>query len=226
MPKDILKTFWEKTLQPPIFLLVMLFLGGKLVNNDRRANVLANGQYLLFRRDAYEKIGGHESVKSQVVEDVCLGRLVKTAGLRLRVFAAGDALQVRMYDSLAGIWKGWRKGFYEVAEGRKLLNAIFHVVLLFIQVVPFFIFTYGILVALGHPFNIYFLIEGFMCALLLGTIFSFDRFLGVNLIYGLFFPMAIMMYLGIGLDSTMRGIFGLGVVWKDRVYIIEGGRST
>ena len=51
-PRPILKTFWEKVMQPPIFLLIMLFVGGKWVNDDRRLNALGNGQYMLFRREA------------------------------------------------------------------------------------------------------------------------------------------------------------------------------
>src|SRR5437867_1402568 len=46
----ILNSFWEKLLQPPIFLLIMLFVGGKLVYSDKRQNALGNGLYMLFRR--------------------------------------------------------------------------------------------------------------------------------------------------------------------------------
>ena len=36
----------------------------------------ANGQFLFFKRSAYEKIGGHEAVRGHLVEDVALGREV------------------------------------------------------------------------------------------------------------------------------------------------------
>ena len=51
-PGTILRSFWERLLQPPIFLLIMILVGGKLVNDDNRQNAIGNGQYMLFRREA------------------------------------------------------------------------------------------------------------------------------------------------------------------------------
>src|SRR3989441_9749414 len=100
-PGTILRTFWERLLQPPIFLLIMILVGGKLVNDDNRQNAIGNGQYMLFRREAYDKIGGHYAVRDKIIEDYSLGRLLKRAGMRLRFVIAPDALGVRMYASLS-----------------------------------------------------------------------------------------------------------------------------
>src|SRR5438876_7421460 len=102
-PATILRSFWEKLLQPPIFLLIMILVGGRLVNDDRRGNAIGNGQYMLFRRTAYENVGGHAAVRDKIVEDYTLARLLKRGGGRLRFVTAQDALGVRMYASLAEI---------------------------------------------------------------------------------------------------------------------------
>src|SRR5437899_2137792 len=68
-PGTILRSFWERLLQPPIFLLIMILVGGKLVNDDDRQNAIGNGQYMLFRREAYDKIGGHYAVLDTFIED-------------------------------------------------------------------------------------------------------------------------------------------------------------
>ena len=218
-PGAILKTFWEKLLQPPIFLLIMLFVGGKWVNDDTRRNALGNGQYLLFRRAAYERVGGHEAVKHRIVEDYSLARLVKREGLRLRMVTAQNALGVRMYSSLGEVWRGWRKNFYTVSESHKLTRAILRLALLFsCLVLPFLVFGYGLLQSPSAPLNIYLLAGGFMVVLLWLGIFMFNSAVGVSRLYGLLFPFAIMIYIGIGLDSTIRGALGLGFPWKGRVY--------
>ena len=41
------------------------------------------GPFMLFKRSAYDKIGGHDSVKDAIVEDVWLSRKIKEHGLRL-----------------------------------------------------------------------------------------------------------------------------------------------
>ena len=43
------------------------------------------GAFLMFRRAAYEKIGGHEAGKADVLEDVLIAKRAKRAGLRLFV---------------------------------------------------------------------------------------------------------------------------------------------
>ncbi len=72
----------------------------------------ANGQYLLFRRDAYEAIGGHKAVSDHLVEDVALGRLVaeRTAeGLRLINCDGSQLVRCRMYTSFLEVWEGFTK---------------------------------------------------------------------------------------------------------------------
>ncbi len=218
-PRPILKTFWEKVLQPPIFLLIMLFVGGKWVNDDKRLNALGNGQYMLFRREAYEKVGGHKAVRNKITEDYSLARLIKKTGLRLRVFNAPDAVGVRMYSSLGEIWRGWRKNFYAVAGSRATTRSILRLVLMFtLFVVPFIVFAWGILFALTTPLNIYLFTGAFMSGLLWLGIIILDHSIGVGPGYALMLPLAILVYTGIGIDSTLRGVLGLGFKWKGRVY--------
>ncbi len=218
-PGTILRTFWEKVLQPPIFLLIMILVGGKLVNDDKRRNALGNGQYMLFRRDAYEKVGGHEAVRDKIVEDYNLARIVKQSGFRLRFVTAQDALGVRMYASLAEIWRGWRKNFYTVSEKRMLLKAITRIVLMFtFLVLPFVILGYGIVLGTTNPLNAYLFSGAFMAGLLWLGIVILDRSIGVSSAYALLFPLAIVLYIGIGIDSTFRGASGRGFTWKGRVY--------
>src|SRR5947199_7971673 len=144
-PATILRSFWEKLLQPPIFLLIMILVGGKLVNNDRRRNAIGNGQYMLFHRTADEKLGGHAAVHDKIVEDYTLARLLKRTGGRLRFVTAQDSLGVRMYASLAEIWKGWRKNFYTVSEKHILRKALTRIILMFAcLVLPFAVLVYAI----------------------------------------------------------------------------------
>jgi len=180
-PRPILKTFWEKVMQPPIFLLIMLFVGGKWVNDDARLNALGNGQYMLFRRAAYEKIGGHKAVRNKITEDYNLARLLKRAGLRLRVLSAPDALGVRMYASFGEIWRGWRKNFYAVAGTHSTSRSILRILLMLtLFVLPFGILTWGIMSFPIAPMNIYLITGAFMATLLWLGILVLDRSIKVG----------------------------------------------
>jgi chlorobactene glucosyltransferase len=219
-PAAILRTFWEKLLQPPIFWLIMLFVGGKWVNDDNKPRwALGNGQYMLFRRGAYDKIGGHDAVRDRISEDYSLGRLIKANGLRLRMVTASDSLGVRMYSSLPEIWRGWRKNFYSVSGNRPLFRATYRLVLLFtFLVLPFVVLGYGTYLAPTNPWNVYLFTGAFMAFFLLLGPIILDRSIRVNPIYALLLPIAMLFYIGIGIDSTIRGALGMGFSWKGRVY--------
>ena len=67
---------------------------------------------MLMRRDAYEKIGGHQAVRQCVNEDMHLAARIKESGLRLRVVRNHGLYSTRMYTSLRGMYHGWSRIFY------------------------------------------------------------------------------------------------------------------
>jgi glycosyltransferase involved in cell wall biosynthesis len=69
----------------------------------------ANGQYILVRRAAYDAVGGHAAVATEILEDVALARLFRDAGRRLYFRYGGDAVRTRMYRNWAQLREGWTK---------------------------------------------------------------------------------------------------------------------
>ncbi|MDQ7781899.1 MAG: glycosyltransferase family 2 protein [Desulfomonilaceae bacterium] len=108
-PKFVLKTFWEKALQPTFAAMsCILFPLGK-INDPTCDTASANGMFYMISRHAYEKIGGHHDVKDLAVEDIGIGKRVKASGLGL-VFANGrKVLRTRMYTNFKEIVNGWTR---------------------------------------------------------------------------------------------------------------------
>ena len=107
-------TFWEKVLQPVIAGLV---IAGQSMdkNNDvdrRKGKPLANGQFLLFSREAYTAIGGHKAVANAIVDDVGLATVIRDQGLRYNLLFMRTLFRCRMYNSFGEIWRGWTKNLF------------------------------------------------------------------------------------------------------------------
>lgn len=81
-----------------------------------RGRPFANGQFLMFRRDTYERIGGHESVKSELLEDIHLARRIVWTGHKAGLFVADGMLCCRMYADWSSFQKGWKRIFIEAAD--------------------------------------------------------------------------------------------------------------
>src|SRR6185295_14414740 len=77
--------FWESVLMPNLECAV--FFGPAFLANRDRPRWLAagGGAGNLVRRSAYEAIGGHEALRTSVIDDVRLAIAVRKAGFRTRV---------------------------------------------------------------------------------------------------------------------------------------------
>ena len=92
--------------------------------NDPRTTVsLVAGGFMLFRRTAYEAIGGHEAVRGHVIEDVALGQLTKSKGHRVFATATEDLVVGHMYEGWRDTFRGLRKNAYAGAHFNPIVGA-------------------------------------------------------------------------------------------------------
>jgi glycosyltransferase involved in cell wall biosynthesis len=108
-PRQIVSGLAQRSLMPLIFCELALAYPPAKVSDPSQRIAAANGQFLLVEREAYRRIGGHASVKDEVLEDVGLADLAKRRKVGLRFRYAGDAVATRMYRSNAAMIEGWTK---------------------------------------------------------------------------------------------------------------------
>jgi glycosyl transferase family 2 len=116
-PRQRMETWWERAMIPFVFLRLDARFPFHRVNDPLAADAAANGQYLLIRREAYQTIGGHRAVSSEVVEDVALAHRAKAAGMRLHFAPGADIAETRMYPSFRDMWQGWTKNLHPLMGG-------------------------------------------------------------------------------------------------------------
>jgi chlorobactene glucosyltransferase len=109
MPRMEAQGFWENVLMP--YVIGAFFFGpGFLANLDwPRWFAVGGGAGNLIRREAYERLGGHEALKNSVVDDVRLAFAARRAGFRTRAVRAEDRVAVRMYRGFSEVWDGFSK---------------------------------------------------------------------------------------------------------------------
>lgn len=111
---------FERIAQPMASLTLMRMYPIERINHPRaqpgRGRPFANGQFMLFERGWYEKIGGHAAVKDALLEDIALARALHEAGGQCGVFLADGMLTCSMYESLAEFALGWKRIFIEACK--------------------------------------------------------------------------------------------------------------
>ena len=105
---------WSEKLSIPAFYLGML-CGVPLELTRLQSNPLlfaVLGQFLIFRRDAYDAVGGYASVRQNIVDDIAIGRRVHAMGLKYRLMDGNGQVSCRMYRNLDQVWKGLTKSTF------------------------------------------------------------------------------------------------------------------
>lgn len=105
---------WSEWLvQPIVYFLLAVGFDFAPVNDPMSEAAFAAGPFMLFRRSAYDAIGGHAAVRDYVVEDVELGRRIKQNNFRLWYGLGRGLAEVHMYRSFSALWEGWTKNWFE-----------------------------------------------------------------------------------------------------------------
>jgi chlorobactene glucosyltransferase len=214
-------TFWERLVMPQIWFLLALRYHPAAVNRARRARgVIANGQFILATRQAYEAAGTHAAVRHEVAEDLALAQVFLQHGQKLHFAFAERLMETRMYHGLAHLIEGWSKNIY--LGGRRsfpdepLLRALVPAML--IAAMLFWLLPPAVLVAATLIPGLPGLVPAALVAAGLSALFWMLICYGMEIpvLYGLGYPLGVLMTLYIALRSTWRG--GRRVEWRGRVY--------
>lgn len=220
LPHHKLISFWEKVVQPVVLGVVFAGAPPSQTEDPRSGAAGAFGQFILFKRAAYEAIGGHEGVKGEVLEDWRMAQKVKAMGLRVGLVDGQDLVRVRMYTSFSGLWEGWSKNVFHGAGKKLSLLAIVLVFTFVMGVWPVLLVFWALVVALlgGPSFILLAVAAAFQLGLALFYAIWVNRRLGLPESYSLGFPLGAVIFIGILLNSAYRILSGRGVTWKGRTY--------
>ncbi|MGC8775521.1 MAG: hydroxychlorobactene glucosyltransferase CruC [Chlorobaculum sp.] len=112
-PAQEMESFWEKLIVPLVYHILFSYLPISMVSKSSSpAFCYAIGQFILFRREAYEQIGGHRSVCNNIVEDVWLCKAVKRSGGKVAAFDGTDVVSCCMYRGFGEVWQGFSKNLF------------------------------------------------------------------------------------------------------------------
>ncbi|MCW2677939.1 MAG: hypothetical protein JWR70_2979, partial [Modestobacter sp.] len=118
-PRQLTGSAAERLVQPLQQWLWTTLLPLRLAERSPRPSLAAaNGQFLVVRRAAYDRAGGHAAVRGQVIEDVALLRAVKRSGGRGVVVDGSTLAACRMYDGWPAVRDGYAKSLWSAVGGR------------------------------------------------------------------------------------------------------------
>ena len=130
LPGTEFGSFWERTVQPVIFAFIAALTRFREVNNPQSEAAMGVGAFIMVRRDVYDRVGGHESLRQAILEDIGMARQLKQAGAKIMIMDGQKLYSIRMYHSFEEIWVGWRKNIF-VAMNKSFLKMLYYIAWVF-----------------------------------------------------------------------------------------------
>ncbi len=223
-PEQIMRGFWQQSAMPLVYYALLTLLPSIYVYRKPRwmpsfvykrfsdTFAAACGQCVAFTKQAYSEISGHESVKSEIVEDVELAREIKNKGLILRMFSGVGSIRCDMYQSSKEMFQGFRKNFlagFNYSIPKFLSAALIHIIVFiipFYSIIHAWIFRYA---------EIFFMAAGVISLVLLHRLILAVWFRW-NPIYAFTHPIGVLWFQWLGMVKIYDYLTGNKVLWKGR----------
>jgi chlorobactene glucosyltransferase len=216
-PRQLASSLPQKIAVPVIYFIILGWAPLWLIHRmkSRRPSV-AIGQFLLFPRDEYWRIGGHKVVQSRILDDIWMGIEVSRHRGRHVAIDLSPVVSCNMYPTVGSMWTGLVRCVYSVTALSPVLLLMLIPIAWLFYIGPFY-----------WLWNAFFMTDTtllwrgilvFQVALIIllrwlvdnrfkePPISAWLHLLGIGYIF------AIVVY------SFARWLVGAGVSWKERTY--------
>ena len=227
-PYQICERWYEYLISYFYFLSYLAAGPRKDINNPYDKNsFIASGQYMMFSRDGYERIGGHLAISGSLVEDVALAKLVKEKEEILNFVDGNKLITTRMYpDKFADFFRAFRRAVY----GGMVTLPWWRVVFVALWIVYFLLAPYFFVDAFINQenwfvwdYSIGIIINGIAYFAYSVSIWLYWRKRGMGFwLYYIIYPIPMIINIVIIAISILNGIRGKTVSWRGRYYTHSG----
>jgi len=210
-------SFSQKVVVPAMYFVILSWFPLWWLQGSREPKPsLAIGQFLFVSAQAYHEIGGHEAVKSRILEDVWLGFEMTRHDMRQEAVDLSQVVTCRTYDGVGDLWEGFTKWMYSLASFSPWAFGSMMLAGFIFFIVPF-VLTFGHFSPLLDGYGWFVLLVAQVVIVLLMRVL-FDHRFHYSPPYALLHPAGVSFLL---LSSTYGGIRRFtraGVSWKQRIY--------
>ena len=213
---QVFKSFWEHMLTI-IFVIISIAVNGAKGNNQSH---IANGQYMMFRRDTYDRLDGHEVVKDSVIEDLALGSFAASQGTPPKLLTHKNLVFTRMYQSLGDIHRGFSKNIALGMEKVGLQNVTKAAIITMWGMFGIFLCTIMVFVNALTTFSLIIVLGNYLIFSL--TLFVFESNISsTGTVFVLFYPIYFIMFWIIVGRSIIQTRVKKQISWKNRSYAVQ-----
>jgi chlorobactene glucosyltransferase len=220
-PRQLTTSLPQRIAIPVLYFVILSWFPLWWLQRSRKPKPsLAIGQFLLFPKEEYWRIGGHKAVRSKILEDVWLGVEVNRHGGRHMAVDLSPVVSCSTYQNIGSMWEGFVKWIYSVAalSSLALIGLLLAGFIFFIA--PFY-WLWQTAFETTSSMGFQFLIVS-QVTVIIGMRWVTDKRFKAHVGSALLHPLGFLFLFAASLYGASRRVFGVRVGWKKRLY---GGKS-
>src|SRR5579885_976324 len=220
IPKMLCLDTWTKITLPVLSTFLHTRFSALRVNDSSKKTGYFFGSFFIIKRETYSKVGTHEGVKSELVEDGALGKKVKELGYKMKMVRGEHLVEAVWARDLVTLWHALKRLMTPLyLQSGKIASGIFAAVL-FLLFMPFPIMVYsGILESASQSFTVLFGISLVASGLVyIASIIDAVKGLGLDARYALGTPLGSAIIVGGFASGILNAKSSKAVTWRGRTY--------
>ncbi len=211
-PREEMRTWGEKLTIPILAFGVFCFFPIVLAEKLRLPAISVTiGQFMLFRRSAFETIGGYKAIRNHPVDDIKLGHNIIAQGFRWQFMDASHHVTCRMYHGYSDALNGFTRTIFASFDHHVLLYCIGWSWIAISFLAPIYILFHAMITPMNFPTS---LAEIAVGEALLMIWLAYRRFRIPEYLV-LLYPLSLLVFTWIAFRSLAFTLAGRQS-WKDR----------
>jgi len=223
IPKMLTLDFWTNITLPMISTFLHTRFSALNVNNPSKKTGYFFGSFFIMKKETYEKVGMHEGVKHEIIEDGALGKKVKESGHKMKMVRGEHLIQAVWARDKGTLWNALKRLMIPLyLQSRKIAIGIFFAVL-FLLFIPFPILLSSILIPTESISIQILCVTSAIASILIyiSAIIEVKIGIGLKLGYAIFAPLgSIVVVLGF-LSGLLQAKGSSSISWRDRKYSMK-----
>ena len=221
-PKMLCLDGWTKITLPMISTFLHTRFSALRVNDPNKKTGYFFGSFFIIKKQVYESVGMHESVKQEIIEDGALGKKVKESGFKMKMVRGDHLIDAVWARDLSSLWHAIKRLMVPLYLQDKAVAVGIFFAVLFLLFMPFPLLAYsGILINEGDSFVVLFASSIIACVLLYIAALIETKILHLKFSHAVLCPVGSFIVVFGFLSGILHAKSNAAVSWRGRSYSMK-----
>lgn len=222
IPKMLSLDNWTRITLPMISTFLHTRFSALRVNDPTKKTGYFFGSFFVIKRETYEKVGTHEGVRQEIIEDGALGKKVKESGHKMKMVLGDNYVEAIWARDRDTLWNALKRLIVPLfLQSSKIAVAIF-VAVVFLLFVPFPVLAYSLIITKSEQSNLLLLASSIISSVLIYVAAILEsKILHVRLRYASLGPIGSLVVISGFFAGMIQAKSSATVSWRGRKYSMK-----